>query len=211
MSSESAPPRRSTPATPGSPVGYGEVLERLKREVRTARARAQQAVTTELLDLYRTIGAEILAQQEAHGWGARVIARLATDLKHAFPDMRGFSRSNLYYMRAFATAWPLPGVVPPSVGQLPWRHIRCLIDKLDTQDEREWYAAHAVAHGWSLPVLEHQIATGLRGRAGAAPSNFSDRLVTPESGLAQQLVRDPYVFEFLDLRERAAERDMNRR
>ena len=94
------------------------------------------AVNQELILLYWQIGNEILERQQKHAWGTKVVERLAGDLKAEFPDMSGFSRSNLMYMRAFAEAWS-PEFVPQLVGQLPWGHNRELLTKLKQQNERE--------------------------------------------------------------------------
>ncbi len=190
------------------PEGYPELLEQLKARVRTAQVRAARAVNVEVIGLYHSIGADILDRQRSAGWGGKVIDRLAHDLREAFPDQRGWSRSNLHYMRALAAAWPPPQVVPQAVGRLPWGHVRVLLDKLEGTGERGWYAAHAVEHGWSRAVLEHQIAGRLHQRIGAAPSNFTDHLPPADSNLAQELVRDPYVFDHLALSERVSERDL---
>ncbi len=188
------------------PAGYAALLARLKSEVRTAQAHAKRAANTTLLELYWTIGSEIINQQQQQGWGAKVIDRLARDLRSEFPDMRGLNRSNLYSMRAFVLAWPDRAIVPTVLGQLSWGHVRCLLDRLDDPADR--YSAEATDRGWTLAVLEHQIATGLRRRVAAAPSNFADQLPAGQSALAQQLTRDPYVFEFLDLTTPALERDI---
>ncbi len=190
------------------PDGYPELLEELKRTVATARWRAQRTVNTELLGLYWRIGYAILSRRQAEGWGTRVIDRLATDLRSAFPQMRGLSRSNLYYMRSFAATWPEAAIVQQPVGRLPWGHVTVLLDKLDDPAKREWYAAAAVQHGWSRNVLLHQIMNRLLERTGAAPSNFPAQLPQAESELAQQLTRDPYVLDFLDLTQPVAERDL---
>jgi len=124
------------------PTGYGELLRRLKAEVRAAQTRARRVVNTELLTLYWTIGNAILERQATEGWGTRVIDRLADDLRAEFPDMRGLSRSNLKYMRQASAAWP-GSIGQQPVGQLPWGHITVLLDKLDDQSERDWYAAKA--------------------------------------------------------------------
>jgi predicted nuclease of restriction endonuclease-like (RecB) superfamily len=152
--------------------------------------------------------AGILDRQEQGGWGSRVIDRLAQDLRAAFPDQRGWSRSNLHYMRSLAAAWPDTEVVPQAVGQLPWGHVRVLLDKLTTRQERDWYAAAAGEYGWSRDVLVHQVETRLAERVGSAPSNFTAALPAPDSELAQQLVRDPYVFDHLALSGRVAEREL---
>jgi len=194
------------------PAGYAALLADLKVRVRTSQVRAVRAANTELLALYWSIGRDILTRQEQDGWGAKVVDRLAADLRAAFPDQRGFSRRNLQYMRAFAAAWPEPAFqeafVHQAGAQLPWRHVTVLLDRLDEPGLRSWYAAAAVEHGWSRNVLEHQIMTGLHARAGAAPSNFATHLLEPDSELAQQLTRDPYVFDHLTLTGRVGEREL---
>lgn len=196
----------TTPEVP--PEGYPQFLDRLKTQVATTRLRTTRAVNTELITLYWDLGAAIADRQDAQGWGATVIDRLANDLRAEFPDMRGFSRSNLYSMRKLARTWPRDAIVQQAVGRLPWGHVTLLLDKLSTPDDRDYYAGAAVEHGWSRNVLTHHIATNLRARIGAAPSNFVDQLPAADSDLAQQLVRDPYVFDFLNLTRRVAERDL---
>ncbi len=190
------------------PEGYPEFLARLKDQVTAARQHATRVVNTALIALYWDIGSAILDRQDTQGWGATVVDHLANDLQTAFPDMRGFSRSNLYTMRRLARTWPRQAIVQQAVGQLPWGHVTVLLDKLTTDTDREFYATAAVEHGWSRNVLTHHIATSLRTRIGAAPSNFSDQLPAPDSDLARQLVRDPYIFDFLNITTRVAERDL---
>ncbi|WP_432574742.1 PDDEXK nuclease domain-containing protein [Kineococcus sp. SYSU DK005] len=191
------------------PAGYAELLQQLTERVRTSQVRAARAANTELLRLYHSIGRDILERQHRHGWGAKVIERLAGDLRKAFPDQRGFSRRNLHYMRALAAAWPTEDdFVPQPVAQLPWGHVRVLLDRLDQHELRQWYAAGAAQQGWSRAVLEHQIATRLHTRIGAAPSNFAAHLPPADSDLAQALTRDPYVFDHLGLSEPVAERQL---
>jgi predicted nuclease of restriction endonuclease-like (RecB) superfamily len=198
-------PVRRVEALPGE---YAQLLEELKAAVRGARWRAQRVVNTELLRLYWQLGHLILSRQQAEGWGTRVVDRLAADLRAAFPEMRGLSRSNLFYMRSLAGAWPEEAIVQQPVGRLPWGHVTVLLDRLDDRAERDWYAAAAAEHGWSRNVLQNQIMSRLHARSGAAPSNFGARLPAADSELAQQLTRDPYVFDFLDLTERVGERQL---
>ena len=199
---------RVSGSDPALPPGYPELLDELKAAVATARLRAHRTVNTDLLALYWQIGHKILERQQAEGWGTRVVDRLAVDLRAAFPQMRGLSRSNLKYMRQMAGAWPRSAIGQQPVGQLPWGHVTVLLDKPNAQAERDWYAAAAAEHGWSRNVLLNQIMNRLHQRAGAAPSNFTDQLPPADSDLAQQLTRDPYVFDFLDLTGSAAERDL---
>ncbi|POH66025.1 MULTISPECIES: PDDEXK nuclease domain-containing protein [Cryobacterium] len=191
------------------PEGYAELLQGLKVRVRNAQVRAQRVVNTQLLELHWGIGGEILTQQKSQAWGSGVVGRLASDLRAEFPQMTGLSRSNLFYMRAFAVAWPGEGViVQQAVGQLPWGHITVLLDKLDDARTSTWYAQAAVEHGWSRNVLMNQIMNRTHERIGSGPSNFTRQLPTAESELAQQIAKDPYVFDFLELTDQAAVRDL---
>ena len=145
-----------TPAPPPSltpPCGYPERLDDLKTRIHTAQQRAALAVNRELVGLYWQIGHDILARQSKEGWGAKVIERLAHDLRTAFPDMKGFSRANLMYMRAFAQAWPSDDIVQQAVGQMPWGHNLVLLTKLKDPQLRLAYAKRAIQHGWSRTML----------------------------------------------------------
>ncbi|WP_257387600.1 PDDEXK nuclease domain-containing protein [Tahibacter caeni] len=188
------------------PVGYTDWLAELKTRIHTAQQRAALAVNRELVLLYWQIGRDILERQAREGWGAKVIERLAHDLRTAFPDMKGFSRANLLYMRAFAQAWADAGIVQQVVGQMPWGHNLVLLAKLKTPEQRLAYAQRAVQHGWSRSVLEMQIETRCLEREGQAVTNFAERLPAPGSDLAQQSLRDPYLFDFLGLGHQADER-----
>lgn len=188
------------------PVGYTDWLAELKTRIHTAQQRAALAVNRELVLLYWQIGNDILERQGREGWGAKVIDRLAHDLRTAFPDMKGFSPRNLKYMRAFAQAWPEAAFVQEVLAQLPWYHQLALLDKLKTADERRWYAAQAITHNWSRNVLAMQIETNARTRSGQAVTNFAQRLPAPLSDLARESLKDPYRFDFLGLHDDAQER-----
>jgi predicted nuclease of restriction endonuclease-like (RecB) superfamily len=188
------------------PSGYGVLLESIKREIAGSRLRAARAVSTELVGMHWRIGGLILDRQAEQGWGTAVIDRLSTDLRTSFPGSRGFSRRNLHYMRALAEAWPQ--VVPQPVAQLPWGHVRVLLDRIDDRSEREWYAARDAEEGWSRAVLETMIASRLHLRQAAAPSNFATTLPRGDSDLAQEITRDPYVFDFVRLEPGYRELDL---
>jgi len=202
MRSES--PVSLTPA----PSGYAEWLADLKFRIHSAQQRAALAVNRELVGLYWQIGRDILARQAQQGWGAKVIERLAHDLRTAFPDIKGFSRANLMYMRAFGEAWPLAEIVQQAVGQLPWGHNLVLLTKLKDPQIRLAYAQGAVKHGWSRAVLTLHIETRLLEREGQAQTNFGTRLPAPATDLARQALKDPYVFDFLGVGQEADEREI---
>lgn len=126
--------------------------------------------------------------------------------------MKGFSAANLRYMRRFAEAWPdLDAIRQRPVGELPWGHVIELLDKLDDQEQREWYAAKDAHHGWSRPVLAHQITTKLHEREAAAPTNFAGALERIDSDQAQELTKDPYALQFLAIDGDASERELEQR
>ena len=224
---------KSVSLTP-PPAGYNDWLGDIKTQIHEAQQRASQALNLELVSLYWRIGKAILNRQNQQGWGAKVIDRLAHDLRTNFPEMKGFSRTNLMYMRAFAAAWPGAETVQGGLGQsesgaivpqpvhksgtrefvhqlvdkLPWRHHCVLLDKLKTRDEREWYLRKAIEHNWSRNILVMQIESRLLERSGTAVTNFALTLPKPESDLARESLKDPYRFDFLGLGEEAQEREI---
>jgi predicted nuclease of restriction endonuclease-like (RecB) superfamily len=137
------------------------------------------------------------------GWGAKVVDRLASDLKHEFPEMKGFSPRNLRYMRALADSYPDEAMLQGVLAKLTWYHLITLLDKIKHPTERDWYAHAAIQHGWSRNVLVHQIESDLYRRQGQAVTNFDRTLPAPQSDLARQILKDPYNFDFLSLGEEA--------
>jgi predicted nuclease of restriction endonuclease-like (RecB) superfamily len=189
--------------------GYHIFLGELKTRIRTARLQAALAVNKELILLYWNIGREILERQAREGWGSRVIDRLSLDLRHDFPDMKGLSARNLKYMRALAEAHPDEKFVQQVVARLPWGHVIKLLTVRDPT-QRQWYARQSIEQGWSRNVLVHQIESKLYERQGKALTNFSRTLPAPQSELAEQLIKDPYNFDFLSLGPDLLERDLER-
>ena len=137
--------------------------------------------------------------QRTEGWGTKVIDQLAKDLRQIFPEMQGLSPRNLKYMRALAEAWPDEAIVQAPLAQLTWYHNLTLLEKVKSSEERLWYAKAAIQNGWSRNVLVMQIEGGLHRRQGKAITNFQTTLPKPQSDLAQQLLKDPYNFDFLTL------------
>jgi predicted nuclease of restriction endonuclease-like (RecB) superfamily len=140
---------------------YPTLLSDLKTQIRAARTKAALAVNRELILLYWSIGQQILEQQSRQGWGAKVVPQLAKDLRLEFPEMKGLSRTNLLYMRAFANTYPDEAFVQQVAGQLPWFHNCILLDKVKDAQTREWYIRACIQNGWSRPTLEMQFETKL--------------------------------------------------
>jgi predicted nuclease of restriction endonuclease-like (RecB) superfamily len=204
------------------PAGYADLLESLKARIGQARTNVGLAVNQELLLLYYGIGLELDRRDRLEAWGSSVINRLSRDLRQAFPEMEGLSPRSLRRMRAFYRAYPLddgsaaiwPQAVakldlvkwPPAVAKLPWAHNVILLEKCKVAEIREWYARAALHHGWSRNVLAMQIESGLHLRQGESINNFDRTLPPPHSDLAQQSLKDPYLFDFLCIGPEAHER-----
>ena len=193
-----------------TPSGYPALLKEIKERVRTAQVRAALAVSRELILLYWSIGRDILVRQNAEGWGAKIIGRLANDLNAEFPGIEGFSPRSLKYMRAFAEAWTDETIVQQVAAQLPWGHHMVLLDRVKDHPTREWYLRAAVEYGWSRNILVHQISSRLHEREGKALTNFQRALPPHDSDLAEQILKDPYNFDFLTLTATAREREVER-
>ena len=189
---------------------YGSWLADLKQRIQSAQQRANLAVNSELILLYWQIGCDILARQDAQGWGAKVIDRLSHDLSAAFPEMKGFSRRNLLYMRSFAEQWPEIEFVQQAVAQIPWGHNILIITKCSSVDEARFYVAQTLEQGWSRDVLALQLKSNLHTRAGKAVTNFARTLPMPQSDLAQQTLKDPYTFDFMTMTGPYNELDVER-
>jgi predicted nuclease of restriction endonuclease-like (RecB) superfamily len=192
------------------PKNYDKFLENLKCRIQEARVRASLSVNRELVLLYWHIGNQILEQQKNEGWGTKVIERLASDLGKTFPEMKGLSSRNLKYMRALAEAYPDSSFVQQAVAQIPWGHNVRILDYVQIPKERQFYILKTIENNWSRNVLVHQIESGLYKRQGKAITNFPKTLPAPQSDLAQQLIKDPYTFDFLGIGEKANERDLEK-
>ncbi len=192
---------------------YAETLLSLKKQVQEAQVKAVLAANKELIKLYWFIGKTITEKQEQAGWGSKIIEKLANDLQNEFPGLGGFSTLNISRMQAFYRAYL---IVSQAVTQLedlpifgiPWGHNIVLIHKIKNDKERLWYAHKTIENGWSRTILEMQIESKLYGRLGKAITNFHKTLPTPDSDLAHQSLKDPYVFDFLTLHNNYVEKDI---
>jgi predicted nuclease of restriction endonuclease-like (RecB) superfamily len=189
---------------------YAALLDDIKAHIRHSQVKAALAVNTQLVELYWHIGHQILLRQQQEGWGANVINRLAADLHHAFPDMRGFSPRNLGYMKSFAAAYPDPVFLQQPAAKIPWFHHCLLLDRVKDPVTRDWYMHKTTEQGWSRTILEMQIESNLYARQGKAATNFQRTLPPLQSDLAEQVLKDPYSFDFLTLGEDAQERHLQR-
>ncbi|MFH2067675.1 MAG: PDDEXK nuclease domain-containing protein [Pseudomonadota bacterium] len=193
------------------PDNYSVFLGELKNRIRQERLKAVLSANAALVMMYWDIGNAILQKQNSEGWGAKVIDRLSHDLKETFPDMGGFSPRNLKYMRKFSESWPDRGIVQRTVAQIPWRSNLAILDKLKDPDLRLWYARKTIENGWSRNVLAFQIETHLHERVGQTTNNFEFALPPADSDMANQIFKDPYVFDFLGTADTRREAELEQK
>jgi predicted nuclease of restriction endonuclease-like (RecB) superfamily len=179
------------------PSSYGATLKAIKQRVQRERVHAVLAANSAMVLLYWDIGRLILERQTQEGWGAKVIERLARDLRKSFPAMQGFSSRNLLFMRRFAEEFPDAAIVKQLVSQLPWGHVIRLMQRVSKLEAREWYMRESIRQGWSRSVLEIQLLGNAYERQGKAVTNFASALPLAESRTAAEVFKDPYLFDFL--------------
>lgn len=207
---------------------YGSILASLKDKIRQAKAKAILTVNTQLLVLYHEIGSVIADQEKSDGWGAKTVEKLASDLRLEFPDMKGISPRNLRYMRDFAKAYPgwqiwqqgvaklnesdnqLVAFLQQAVAKLPWGHHTVILNKLKTDEERAFYILKCVENNWSRNILATQIESNLFARHGKVIANFDQTLSAPQSDLARESFKNPYVFDFLSITEQVHEVELEK-
>lgn len=190
------------------PRGYAETLGEIKQRIQQERLRVVMSANSAMVLLYWDIGRMILDRQEREGWGAKVIDRLSADLREAYPDMQGLSPRNLLHMRAFAAAYPDSRLVKQLVSLLPWGHVVRLLQRIKEQDIRHWYVKKVIEHGWSRNILELQIDGQAHKRQGKAVTNFKATLPPVDSDMAEQVFKDPYLFDFLGTADPRYEREV---
>ena len=196
-----------------APSGYGQWLAALKTRFRQVQLKAAVAVNTALLQFYWELGADIVQRQDGQAWGSGFLERLSQDLRAEFPQVQGFSLRNLKYIRQWHSFWAAAPIGQQAVAQLtaiPWGHNLAIISKCRSHAEALYYVQQTQAHGWSRAVLTHQIESGLWQREGQAISNFERTLPAPHSDLAAQMLKAPYVFDFLSLAPEHTERELER-
>ena len=197
---------------------YKKFLVELKEKVKNSQLKAAIKVNYELLNLYWDLGKKITEKQKEYSWGDSFISNLSNDLKKEFPDMKGFSVQNLKNIRYWYLFYAeyLIGLQPVSqlkkienkIKSIPWGHNQRIMYKCKSVREAIFYVEKTIENGWSRTILEHQIDSKLYERLGSAISNFDSRLPKVQSELAKQTIKDPYNFDFLTLRDKYDEREL---
>lgn len=191
---------------------YQLLLSEIKANLKTSQWNAFIAVNKEMLLCYWKIGKLILERQKKAQWGDKLFDKLASDLRMSFPNMQGFSKTNLKSMRLFATHYPQGEFSQALPDQLPWTHHVLLLGISQDLTIKKWYAEETVKNGWSYRYLRTQIQSNLYERQAIGTNkttNFQEKLPSTHSGLAQEIIKDPYKFHFLSLGKEALEKDVH--
>jgi predicted nuclease of restriction endonuclease-like (RecB) superfamily len=188
---------------------YRSFIQEVKQRIQSAQIKAAISVNQTLLQLYWELAEQIVEKQQETSWGDHFLEELSRDLKAEFPEMKGFSVRNLKYMRQWFNFWvDNLSIGQQLVAQIPWGHNLLIISRLKKIDEALFYVRKTIEHGWSRSNLKHHIEMQLYHREGKAVTNFELRLPEPQSDLAQQLLKDPYNFDFLMLRKEHDEKEL---
>jgi len=186
---------------------YFEILNDVKSRIKTAQYKAVLGANIEMLTLYWNIGKVIIDNTK---YGTKFVENLSRDILSEFPNIEGFSVRNLKYMRKFSEVYPDFQKVQQGVALLPWKNNITLISKIKNETERNWYIAKNLENGWNNVVLTHQIEMKLYERQAVAEkvSNFGKTLPSPQSELAKETMKDPYLFDFVEASENKIEREI---
>ncbi len=188
---------------------YTEWFEQIKQRIQAAQLRAALSVNAQLLQAYWELGEAIIKKQQDANWGDAILEQLATDLRLSFPNVRGFSKRNLYAIRQWYLFYSQQYTfVPQPVAQIPWGHNRLIISKIKDINEAIGYAQATIQNGWVRETLEIQIKNNYLANRGQSIHNFEKTLPDIQSQLAIETIRNPYNFDFLGLEETALEREI---
>lgn len=200
-------------------VQYGNLLGEIKNRIRQAQIKAVLSVNAEMIRMYFDVGKMIYNRQQLESWGAGVISRLSNDIHNELPEIKGFSERNIKFMVQLYKEYELNiSIGKQAVSQLdfgkqlvfriPWGHNILLMQKIKDWSIRLWYMEQIIQNGWSRDVLGLMIKSSVHTRQGNLVNNFEVTLPNPQSDMARQILKDPYIFDFLTLTEPFQEREL---
>lgn len=190
---------------------YRNWITVLKTKIHAARVKVALSVNTQLIELYWDLGKAISDKFISANWGSKVIEQISLDLKHEFPELKGFSRRNLYAIKQWYQFYSQHyDFVPQAVAQLPWGHNRLIVSRVKDVVDAIFYCEVTVKHGWSRDILEMQLESKFIERSGNSTHNFDNTLPEHQSRIAAQTFKDPYNFDFLGLQDEALEREIEK-
>ena len=193
------------------PNDYHSWIDNIKTLIRTTQIKAAISVNENLIRLYWQLGQMIDDKVKNAHWGEGIVKQISADLKNEFPNQSGFSKDNLYFMLRFYRFYANAGViVEQAVKQIPWGHNILIFSKAKQLDIALFYINETLKNNWSRSVLDIQIDTKLHERQGKSINNFEKTLVQPQAELANETLKDPYMFDFLTFTPDMHELDMEK-
>ena len=197
---------------------YKNWISNLKLKFQQAQIKASVKVNNTLIEFYWELGADIVQKQKESSWGSGFLKQVSKDLMAKFPDVKGFSEPNLKHIRTwwnFYNSKKITSCYPNTiidvkqfVSQIPWGQNIVIISKSKTLEEAIFYVKNTIRYSWSRSILSLQIKKDLFSREGKAITNFESQLPAPNSDLANQMLKDPYIFEFLTLTKDFKEKEL---
>lgn len=187
---------------------YFEVLHDIKKTLMITRNKIVENVNKDLILMYYNIGLKLI---ENNKWGSSFIDTLAKDLKMEFPTLKGMSARNLRYMQKFATEFDNDEFLQHDVAKLPWTSVTTIMDQVKDKEQRNWYIKESVQNGWSRPVIVHQIASKLYEKQALLEdktTNFDETLPSPNNEQVKELLKNPYIFDFITADKELKELDI---
>jgi predicted nuclease of restriction endonuclease-like (RecB) superfamily len=186
---------------------YKTFFHKIKENIQRSRQIAILKINNELINLYYNLGKEIYLKQKESDWGSNLIGQIEKDLKKEFPNVKGFSRRNLFYMKKFYLFFKTENV-PQLVAQLPWNQVRIILDKIKNKKEALFYIQESINNTWSKVLLEHQIELNLYERKGKINNNFLKTLPKKDSNFIQNYFKENYILDFLNVSEEFDEKEL---
>lgn len=186
---------------------FKSVILDIKNQINNTQIEIFQNANKSLLKLYYNLGKII---EENSSWGNKFIDELAVELKISFPNIKGFSVRNLKNMKKYYIECQKNEFVQTASAQIPWSHNMLILDKIKEDEKRLWYMNQTVKNGWSYDVLAFQIKSNLYKRQvlGDKPNNFEKTLINPQSELAKNIMKDPYILNLTTLKENYIETEL---
>ena len=184
---------------------FKDIISNIKEEIINTQIKTMQEVNSNLIMLYFKLG-KIVSENKQYG--NNFTKQVSTELKLTFPNMKGFSERNIRSMRLFYEEYAFDEKWQQLVAKLPWGHNLLLIEKIKDKDIRQIYAENTIKNGWSRNVLAIQIETEFHKRVGNSNNNFNVMLPPKDSDLVNNTIKDPYIFDFITLKEEYKEKEL---
>lgn len=189
---------------------YNNFIVDIKNKIRNSQYEAMKAVNTTLINLYWGIGEEIYRQQQEKGWGKSIVEVLAQEIQKEFPNVKGFSTSNLWRMRNFYITYNEFKNLAPLVREISWSKNIVIMEKCKDSLEREFYIKMTKKYGWTKDVLINNVENKIYEKYLLNQTNFDKTLPEKYVNQAKLAVKDDYIFDFMELEEQHSEKELEK-